>query len=92
MKKKLKALPLSIHQLVDLIEARDIAKSARQAEYGVPFTIEKYTEGEKTLSRAILFQDAGHTKRELSIAAARVNALHFVEQVFVTDLVVNQCA
>lgn len=89
MKKKLKTLPLSSERQTGLMETRDNAIVSRQKEHGVHFVIEEIPQEDGSISQAILFQEGWHSKQDISIAAARVNALYFVNQIFVTDLVVN---
>jgi hypothetical protein len=87
-----KRLTVTVDGIGELLESLALAKRKYQAEFGVFYSAERPGQVGDDVGNVVLFREPHHTDKEVKIAAARINALYFYDQLYVTDLVINQAA
>ncbi len=66
-----------------LWENKVIAEVKNQKEYGIYFSFVEFNPGEQSV---VLYLEPHHTRREIEIAAARVQALNFFERMYAVKI------
>jgi hypothetical protein len=84
MKKLKKVSPRFVSKAFCFHAAMEDAKRKGHVEYGVAFAIDKMYGG-GVHGNAVLFLEDHHTKNDVQVAAARVTALHFFDNLLVLD-------
>lgn len=87
-----KKLAVTVDGIGDLLSDLASAKRNNQAEFGVFYSADRPGQVGDKVGNVVLFREAHHTDKEVKIAAARINALYFFDQLYVTDLVINKAA
>lgn len=89
---KPKRLPVSLEDIGELLARFTQAKNDLHAERGVYYLMEKPGCIGDFVGVVTLLRESHHSNEDVKIAAARLNALYFCKQIYVTDLVINKAA
>jgi len=87
-----KTLAVTVDRVGDLLTNLAKAKQSNQEEFGVFYSADRPGQVGDKVGNVVLFREPHHTDREVKIAAARISALYFFDQMYVTDMVINKAA
>ena len=87
-----KRLTVTVDGIGNLLQRLSLAKQNDQEEFGVFYSAERPGQIGDEIGEVVLFREPHHTDRDVKVAAARITALYFYDNLYVTDMVINKAA